>query len=909
MVKVIHKMLMLCFISLIVMPGYSKAGTYDNAYTYYDKFCKSSSDIAKLNSSDGYIYFCSRGTTATTSVKYRTIGYKISIEIDGKEDSVEVKLGGTYVKNVSEVKKNGYTYVLRRVKHSKLNSLFNGNKNITWNKIYQNSNRYRFDAIMTIVSNGEVLCGKVSESNDYRKITAENNTYMYRTLKGIKNARQWANPEELDSFFNKNVVFDACNDNIRINYMDVENTDNVYPCDGKYYVKNNSWVSIDMQAYMKDTTAADRYFHPNYNMYNISGWGNSQKFYISQGSSSSGCRPGKFYESGSETSPISYFDYNKSKTSGRSESLTYYNSCGKLYVTVADGESIDVTPEARIYYDSIYPIDNSDKDNMCDKVKATKLKKSFISDGVSPEIYVDTYIKEFGRVDVPFTVTDIGSGIRSISMYNSSNQLICEKYYNNIRQTVVESGGDFCVNAGSSDTYYIIAIDNVGNKSISNHFSFLVPRAYIINTGMTPGRNGYNCHNVWARVYGGNSEIASFTVMSDEDENPYGDRIVLVNKSVMSHTLTSGLREYSYSVDPTSFLEGKPDGQYNFQVISGGKYVSSTPGTFTILKDKTKPKIKYSTKGNADWWYNTDVFFTVNTTDNYSGVDNCSVYCDGEIMSGAMSQQETNESIKGTYRIEESGEHSIDITAIDRAGNEAVYESGIRIDKIRPFITLPDSLEGCDKSNEKWVNKAMLKQPILLSDSLSGFDYSGTWFNLLEDVDGGCSTISFPNAYETNQVDDKNAEFRFSDVYINQLSSGSYRYLPEIYDYAGNRFFSNLYINLDVDIPIISTAVTGGWDKEKLKGKVIIVDEHSGINSVVITCNDETIFSEYEIGGVYRYQDIDLTEYAAKNMDIHVIVTDMVGNRNDCKLEADYKIPGNDIETIGRRIRTRLRNR
>ena len=166
-----------------MLPNKVCAGVYDNAYTYYEKYGGNKSDIARLNSSDGCIYFVSAGSTAQSKICYRTVGYTITLCIDGQKDSVEVKLDGKYVKTVSTVQKNNYTYVLRRANLNKLKLLFNGNKNITWNMIFRHKNTYKFDAIMTVVENGKKLCGTISESSDYRKINAEKSSYLFRNAK------------------------------------------------------------------------------------------------------------------------------------------------------------------------------------------------------------------------------------------------------------------------------------------------------------------------------------------------------------------------------------------------------------------------------------------------------------------------------------------------------------------------------------------------------------------------------------------------------------------------------------------------------------------------------------------------------------------------------------------------------
>ena len=87
-------LLSVCFsMSLLFNMTSTKAAVYDNAYNFYQSFVKNNDKPAYLNQSDGYVYFCSWGKTATTTTKYRTVGYIITIMRNGCSDSIELKLG------------------------------------------------------------------------------------------------------------------------------------------------------------------------------------------------------------------------------------------------------------------------------------------------------------------------------------------------------------------------------------------------------------------------------------------------------------------------------------------------------------------------------------------------------------------------------------------------------------------------------------------------------------------------------------------------------------------------------------------------------------------------------------------------------------------------------------------------
>ena len=870
------------FISLFLLAVLSPAshvcaGTYDNAYSYYKKFGDEQDSPARYNEADGYIYFCSRGLTASNSTRYRTVGYTITINVGGKTDRIEVMLGGTYVKDVSEVKKDSYTYVLRRAKLSRLLTLFNGNNRITWNEIYRNKNTYTFDAIMTVVENDKQLCGRVNESGDYRTITAAGNSYLFRTAAGIKTARKWKRPGDLDSFFNKSVVFPA-NNYIATRNM-YANGVNVYNADGVYYVKSGADVNIAFESYFNDMDAAVKMFHPNYNIYGVTGWGDNQKYYTMQRRSGSNAPYSGIIKDGTTSEkPLTLKETRYEHTTSYSDCNYAFTSMVTFGFNVPDSGIIYVKPEGRVYYNYTYPDTLDDKDYLCDKSQNDSLI-SLVSDGRGPDVYIPDYISSIGAGYIPVSAYDSGSGVKNIAVCRSDGAVISEINYTG-RNTAVSSEKDFYIKPETGYDYYVRAVDNLGNVTYSGKIVFLVPKSHTVSAIITGDNNGYNANNITTDVYGGSSEIASLVIMSEDIDNPMKQRVVFVNKDVMSQTLSHGLYTYRHSFNPMDVIKNMPDGYYGIDVISGGMYVESKPVRLRLKKDTTKPVINVLSSFDDNKWYRNGIRLNIAAKDNYSGIYSVGVKVNKEEVSGETYFNPETATINGSYSIDDEGVNMISIAADDAAGNHSYIIRHYRIDKTSPTMIYSDLFTGLNVSNNKWINKEAMYSNIYAYDELSGLSETSK-IHLYEVKDSTKSEVDFNTPVVMKCTDSKNGVINFTDAFIDTLDSSRKHYVVQISDVAGNITNSDMYVNLDFDMPYADITCNDGWNKYELKGNVCIADVHSGVSSIEVYRDGVLVDSYYNVKSMRRIIYVDQSEYKGKTPVIYIKMTDYAGNVAD----------------------------
>lgn len=173
------------------------ADTWGNAYDYYRTY-QNQAVFHATTGNDGYIYCATRGVEASSGIKYRTIGWKIDIVQSGGKvlQSVYVKLGGSYLREVNSVQNGSDIYNLYaiqlnalkgRLNQNSLDAMNSGNCTIVWN------------ACMVVMNNGAYG----GTMNDYG-ITSGS---VYTTYEGIAGAAGWSasSKEALHSYFQKSV--------------------------------------------------------------------------------------------------------------------------------------------------------------------------------------------------------------------------------------------------------------------------------------------------------------------------------------------------------------------------------------------------------------------------------------------------------------------------------------------------------------------------------------------------------------------------------------------------------------------------------------------------------------------------------------------------------------------------------
>ena len=174
-----------------------EAGVYDNAYTFYEK---KGSDMVFTSSKDedGEIYFAIVGRESTASIKYKTIGWKVTIE-DEKGDEIECfyyDLKGDDVELVDECSEDGNNYQLYMVTLPNLKEKMSKEAKTALKKADCN---IIFDSCTTILINGKAQ-GEMTSNGTKGDV--------YTTYKSLIAAQEWtdASKKLLKTFYGKEVV-------------------------------------------------------------------------------------------------------------------------------------------------------------------------------------------------------------------------------------------------------------------------------------------------------------------------------------------------------------------------------------------------------------------------------------------------------------------------------------------------------------------------------------------------------------------------------------------------------------------------------------------------------------------------------------------------------------------------------
>lgn len=896
--------LLFMFFLIFLFPAKSvSAGEFNNAYTFYTKH-GGSNEPAYMNSNDGYVYFCSWGSKSTTSTKYKTVGYTISIDVSGFSDSIEVMLGGSIVKNVSTVTKNDVTYVLRKARLSRLQELFFGNSSITWKDIFRKTNTYSFDAIMTVVESGKELCGNVTENSNKRKLIAEHEAYLYRTLSGIKSARKWKNPNDLNNFYGRKVKLSPVSPLV-VDPVNIGGS-NIYYNDGKWYVKKDSVFRLGISSRFNDMEAVSARYHPNYNVYKFSGWGDNQKYYVSQGAGGSDRGAAGVLSNGSSANkPVAYNGINYSATTTYAVNSTCFTSSVEYYMRAPGGETVYVTPEGRVYYNNLYPGNDSDDNNLCDQQTNSGGKITLVSDGTGPGIECPSYINGYNNSYYSFPVSahDYHSGIDVIRVYRNDGAMVYEKRMSSYT-CYYDISSECKLKVCDGQSFYVYVSDNVGNESVSAWFEVSVPKAHTVNASISGGYNSYNNSVIDVSVYGGNTEINALVIMSEDENNASGERIVITNKNVETNTMERKLYRYNYSVDVMDKIHDLPDGKYIFDVISGGRYLRSDMVSLVMIKDVTPPKITCQNYTKADCgWFRNNALVIVNAQDNLSGIQSLEGMCNYEAIEGNRTYDSKNNIEKLSFKINTEGEHKIVLSASDRAGNSSSFTDIIKIDSSAPEYSLYGGLAGTDTDDGKWIGKNQLNGGIVLTDRYSGIIVTKKSEPLL--ISGSTGMSIFPSKYyDIEREGYSKAVISFTDEYIKSAVTSKNLFILDLKDRVGNRLKQRLYVNVDCDAPELSYPADNPWNKKKYKGNIEVSDIHSGISLVQVMKNNE-LFDTYSFNASHNEKVyLNLEKYAKECDSISVILTDMVGNSKEYPLECD---DAKKRERILRSIRTRIR--
>lgn len=799
----------------------------------------------------------------------------LTVAQKAKLPQMEVLLDGSYVKEYKQVKKTvdgiNYTYVVRRARANRLRTLFNKNMDaITPYALYNSKDNkeqnWAFDAVMTVVQGGRELCGSLTQTKD-GEIKAENSNYLYRYLndcaygKGIADAQAWSSSarESLKSFFGWYV---KTTPNLKLEktvaYID-DTAGNVYnPGTGsgrEYFVRKNSVINLSMTSIMGNNDIEAGVISPDFNTffmkkvvreipknyyYSVSPGAEAYGTYTYP---SSGC-PGMTRLSSNGKMTFNNVNH-------------YFNSDSNFTFGLADADTVEVATQASAYYKHKYPValnmkeafpsgsENTYKDCIAFNSEGGNNLK-LISDGTAPQVSVPSKIGvDFHGKDiyVPFYINDIdsnsedGSGIKRIRIYDSAGNVYYDRtisgYYtqvfsSNYNQSGVSFRNRWLVHpddawierTDKNLTYYVEATDNVGNVSTS-FFKVVEPVNYSVYVETGNDTNGFNSRILDVVVAGGSNGIRSVSAMSDDDENPSGERIIFINENRENGGIAENQRSFTTRVDPVEIIKSMvlnpKDGWYNIFINGGGMSTEAAEKSVQLKMDFHGPVINNGSEltTDSDTWVNyipEDGF--VDVGDLWSGVKDFTIYevaaatASNPYGYGAAWSPEKKLYTKGTYSdykylravydysdkgIKE-GSTMFRAVSYDYCGNRSMDNLYYNLDVTEPEINLGDKTSSDDKY---YVQSPFLNdKKFYVTDLLSGLSGNA---NTIKVYKGDGVNETNRQVIETSVVKSLSRdhavkiEFRIKDA----VSSSGNTYTVVATDRAGNTATKKLTVYYD----------------------------------------------------------------------------------------------------------------
>ena len=136
------------------------AGISENAYGYYQEYGNNVC-FFPFSETDGMIYYATKANLASSDIRYRTIGWKLSVkDSSGKKlQTMYFKLGGNYMYAVHRVRKGGAEYNLYALTLGDLKDRLNAKASQALNK---GKASMVMDACIYDLS-GDFRCGKLEQ--------------------------------------------------------------------------------------------------------------------------------------------------------------------------------------------------------------------------------------------------------------------------------------------------------------------------------------------------------------------------------------------------------------------------------------------------------------------------------------------------------------------------------------------------------------------------------------------------------------------------------------------------------------------------------------------------------------------------------------------------------------------------
>lgn len=771
---------------------------------------------------------------------------------------------GNYIKSYKETTayegNTQYTYVVRRAKVNKLRTLFSNKMgDVTYRELFLDdaTGMWIFDAVMTVVDAGVPRCGDVRISDG--KIDADNDDELYRFYessgrrKGIADAVSWSSDarKSLETFYT-NTVKTKPKDNLAFN-MDISNTadDNVYLnpySSNQYFVRKDSEITLTNVSEMPMEDVTPDIYAPDFNVFIFKQekQANLEKksLYAYQsvvpGAKSKGTysyNPGNLAISKKVASGTCAWDEDK----------YYFTAFLKASFNVNDGEEVYVGGRADAYYKHNYPpaLNNSKTfsegysyntgtDNLVALADKDERKFLLKSDGTKPSVIVPSRLGvqfEGDDVLVPFYVSDLsnaqehGSGVKKIRLYDNAGvehdvinitdyntQVVSEKYESD-NGTVPNLGrksviGNLYISKTDADRiYYVEVTDNVGNIN-TTFFSVTMPVSYSIYNKLDGTvADGFNPSKLDIVVSGGSNALRLVEVISEDDENPSGERIVFVNKSYANKDFTLEQRSYNTTINPTQIIknviDNPKDGYYYLDIVAGGMFTDATPETISFKADFNGPEVHGATglTSDSDSWINSvPSSFDVFVRDIWSGVEDFTLYdtSPGSIIEASgINKMSDYYSYKYSNSIpHDEGKHSYIGVAKDKCGNRTRGNLYYNLDMTPPTITLGEGLYPSEDDKYYVKSPFLADNAFYVTDNLSGLASNGSSIKVYKG-----SSISSSSLYNVNTLVEesvssshaKKIKFTIPDA----ISSQGNSYTIVATDRAGNKTQKTITVYYD----------------------------------------------------------------------------------------------------------------
>ena len=650
------KKLIICIImlfsTLIISPNINSYAAWNNnaidfVNTYGEKHA-----LYK----DNAFWFGQWGTSNGT-IKYRILGWQISIKLGGKSYRVNSKVGNsTKVIDESFLPGTNHLYTLWKIDYntviSKLKTKY-PNDDFSELADRTKESAYKFDAIMTtgIVENNQIINqGDIDDDGNKTSGT------VYYNASGILGAANWQGtaPGEITKLFDisstveghqkpsYNDQYAPINNNLTINSYDYKESDKIY------WIKPNKEFDIYMDGYISSSS----FVYPTQNTVNF--FEGSDKDYKIQLATSDTSVTNNFKNN---------FNINTSKTKSYTEN---YSSKNYLKSNIFMSAKYDNKDYLIKYFSEWKGINRGYKDS------GIWVK----TDGTAPT--VNGYpSSDWSKANVKFTLsgTDSRSGMKSMTLYENGNQVATGT--SSITYTASKEG---------VVTYKIVAEDKVGN-SYEKEFEVKIDKT-------APTIEGYPSSE-WTK----NDVLINLSAT----DSLSGMRDIILYEN--GNQVATGSDKISYTANK--------EGVTKYKIVAMDNVGNSFEKEFDVKIDRTAPK------GDVNYDYNEttiDMKITVSSIiETGSGVDKIWVeYSDKNNPNDKkeITLQENGSIYEGTHNLYDIFDGNVDeinvvVKAKDKVGNEGIL-SQHEVDIFKITATIERVLSPHDpifKGGEKGVIK------------------------------------------------------------------------------------------------------------------------------------------------------------------------------------------------------------